>query len=145
MTISSQQIHNVLRTYGKQLRRGLQLNRAKQAESGEKADKVSISSNAKRMMVVERVAEEIQLRLADPSTSNGEVEQQIIASLAEEYGQPLQLNYDPVHGRFKFDVIDESTGETVKSLTPEETETINQRLVQITRDMVNRTMLTRGV
>lgn len=141
MTISSQQIHNVLRTYGKQLRRGLQLNRAKQAESGEASDKVSISSQAKRMMVVERVAEEIQLRLADPSTSTGQVEQQILAGLSEEYGQPLRLGFDPVHGRFKFDVVDESTGETVKSLTPEETEQMNQRLVQITRETVDRTML----
>jgi hypothetical protein len=141
MTISSQQIHNVLRTYGKQLRRGLRLNRMKQAESVGTPDQVRISSEAKRMMVVERVAAEILLRLADPVNNKGEVEREIISSLNKEYGQPLRLGFDSEHDRFKFDVIDESTGEIVKSLTSEETMQLNQRLAQITKETVDRTML----
>ena len=48
MTITSNQIHSVLRTYSKQLKRGLRLNRIRQMETAGSVDTISISAEAKR-------------------------------------------------------------------------------------------------
>lgn len=141
MTISSHQIHNVLRTYGKQLRRGLRINRMKQIEAGHSGDKVQISSEAKRMQVVERVASEILLGFANPEDKLGEPQKEVLNTLNEEYGEPLSLAFHQESGKFAFAVLDRKTGEPVKSLIGEESEKMNSRLVEITENMVDQTMI----
>lgn len=141
MTITSHQIHNVLRTYGKQLRRGARLNRVRQVEMGQLADKISISPEAKRQQVVERVASEMIFRLANQDLRSGGVEKEILATLSREYGQPLNVTYDQSSASLSFNVVDTDRGEVVRTLDGEEAEGLRQRLAEVTHQIVDRTML----
>lgn len=141
MTISSYQIHSVLRTYGKQLRRGARLNRVKQVSSEQPADKINISPEAKRQQVIERVATEILARLAEPGPHDEGIEKDILASLSQEYGQPLRLGFDQAGGRFTFSIFNADQGEIIKMLDEKESAILQEKLVEITRRQVDRTML----
>jgi len=141
MTISSQQIQSVLRTYGKQLRRGFRLNRMKAANAAESVDRIRISPEAKRLQVIDRVASEILFRLTEPNAQWGEVEREIVDTLSNEYGQALKLSYDSEKEVFQFGVIDEESGEIIKMLEDEEAAFLQNRLVDITRSLVDRNML----
>ena len=140
MSITSHQIHSVVRTYGKQLRRGMRLNRIKNIEVSQAADKINISAEAKRIQVVERVASEIMFRLAEPAGERGKVEKEILDVLNADYGRTLDLSYNDESGRFSFAELDED-GEVVRVLDAEESEKLNERLVKITEDVVDRTMM----
>ena len=140
MTITSHQIQSVLRTYSKQLRRGLRLNRIRQIESAKSMDKISISSEARRRQVVERVAAELMARLGGPGAADDDVAGRVMDSLSGEFGQPLQLEFDEETGRFDFDVLDEKTGAVVRRLEGEDKENMNSRLVTITEQVVDETM-----
>ncbi|MDY6850665.1 MAG: DVU0524 family FlgM-associated protein [Thermodesulfobacteriota bacterium] len=141
MTITSHQIHNVLRTYGKQLRRGARLNRVKQVDVGQIADKINISPEAKRRQVVERVASEIIFRLANQDLQGGGVEKEILATLSREYGRPLNVTYDQSSGGLSFNVVDTDRGEIVRTLDGEEADGLRQRLAEVTHQVVDRNML----
>jgi len=141
MTISPHQIHNVLRTYGKQLRRGDRLARIQTPESGSIEEKSRISPESKRQQVVGRVAAEIIFRLAAQSEKKDGAEKEALSALSREYGQPLRVTYDRSGGVFSFHVVDPERGEIVKNLDREESERLYNRLVEITRQAVDRTML----
>ena len=141
MTISSNQIHNVLRTYGKQLRRGLRLNRIKASETDQTSDQVRISPEAKRLRVIDRVSAEILYRLTDPTHQLSETEQQVIDTLNEEHGSPLQISYDEAAGRFNFEELDADKGDKGKTLDETQIEKLNVRLVEITKQVVDRSMI----
>ncbi|MEW5722980.1 MAG: DVU0524 family FlgM-associated protein [Thermodesulfobacteriota bacterium] len=139
MTITSHQIHNVLRTYGKQLRRGLRLSRIRSSETQPAVDKVQISSEARRKQVVQVVASEILLRLANGAQPD-EVADRVLSTLNQEYGQPLEVAFDEEAGWFDFYVTDPATGQTRK-LEGEDKRNLNARLVNITETVVDATML----
>lgn len=141
MTISPSQIQNVLRTYGKQLRQGAWLNKTKGSESRQSDDQVSISPEAKRAQVVERVASEMVFRMARSDVKMDEAEQAIVDQLSEEFGRPLMVVLDPSRGGLAFNAVDRENDQIVRTLTPEESVTLKTRLVELTRALVDRTML----
>lgn len=141
MSITSHQIHSVLRTYGKQLRRGLTLSRTRTAETMQTLDTIRISPEAKRLQVVDRVAQEILYRLADTPDQRGEVDSQIVEALSEEYGRPLSVFYNSDEGMFNFNVWDADKKNVVEKLDGAKAEHLNRRLKEITRTVVDRTML----
>jgi hypothetical protein len=113
----------------------------KQAEAGQNADKIKISSEAKRMQVVDRVSSEILFRLADPAAERAEVDEQIVSALSEEYGQPLHLSFDESKGSFKFQTLTADKIDITGTIEGDEADGLQQRLVEITKEYVNRTML----
>lgn len=141
MTISSSQIHNVLRTYGKQLRRGARLNRPPPVQPSPGEDQIRISPEAKRAYVVERVAAELIFRLATQEKPAQGVEKEVLSRLNQEYGEPLGLSYDPDRGRFTFHVVDADRGEILRTLDEAESEKLSQRLAEVASEIVNQTML----
>jgi hypothetical protein len=141
MTITSHQIHSVLRTYGKQLRRGMRINRMRAAEAAAGPDRVKISSEAKRRQVVERVASEILFRLADPGDKRQGVEKEIVDRLSQAFGRPLELSFDHEQGLFKFHVVDADTGYVSDTVTGEDAERLQHILVDVTRETVDQTMM----
>lgn len=141
MTITSHQIHSVLRTYGKQLRRGLKLNRIRQIDEGEAVDQVRISSEAKRRQVVEQVASEILLRMTDPAAQSGDVQRRIVRDLSEELGTPVQLAFNENDGLFDINLLDPETGRASGRLEGEDRIKTNNRLVEIARKVVDETTL----
>ena len=141
MSISSHQIHSVLRTYSKQLKRGQRLNRVKQTEGNSAADKIQISAEAKRLRVVEKVASEILGRMAENGGNGGEVEKGLVDKLSQDYGQELSLTYNREAGNFSFHVVSTEQDSETLELDAEETERLNNQLSEIAKDFVDRTML----
>ncbi|MFH1140015.1 MAG: DVU0524 family FlgM-associated protein [Pseudomonadota bacterium] len=141
MTITSHQIQSVLRTYGKQLRRGMRLNRIKSAESGQAVDKLDISPEARRRQVVERVASEMVYRLSDPEARTEGVGLEIVNELSQDYGQPLTMSYNEEEGDFEFMAVDSESGQIIDEVDPGEKEKLNRRLMEITRKKVDQTMV----
>ena len=141
MTISSHQIHSVLRIYGQQFKRGMGLAKMREADPEQSVDKIQISPEAKRRQVVEQVATEILGHLADSGSNAGDVEQEIMDTLSREFGQQLSLGFDETGGSFRFDIVDAEAGEISGSVDGEQAEELSRRLIEITRDTVDRTMI----
>ena len=141
MTITSQQIHSVLRTYGKQLRRGQRLNRIRSAESKDPVDTIQISPQAKRQQVVDRVASDILSRMADQGPGDNDVERDIMKALSAEYGRQVDMRYNSQSGRFDF--YDVSSGGQAKptAVGPADQERLNSLLQDTARRVVDRTMI----
>ncbi len=141
MTISSQQIHSILRTYGKQLSRSARLNKVRSTEAEQTAEPVKVSAEAKRNQVVERVAAELIARLTNPEVQKDGVGRQVMDALQEEYGQPLRVAFQKSTGRFAFSVVDVEKGEVSGTVTGKDAEQLERRLVEITRQIVDSNML----
>ena len=141
MTINSQQIHSVLRTYGKQLRRGIKINQIKEMESAESSDKIQISPEAKRKMVVEKVAAEILLGMTAPGGPYQEAKKELTEEISQDYGRSLSFEFDAKEGRFRFKIMD-SAGENALSVVEgEDADVLNAKLIDMAKNMVDRTMV----
>ena len=141
MTISSYQIHNVLRTYGRQLRKSPRQGPVKESQPEESTDRVRISPETKRLQVIEQVTMQILNNLAASGVQNEGVEAQVISRLSQEFGSPLALQYEGATGEFVFNIVDQERGEILRTLDPDESRQMNQRLVEVTREIVDQTML----
>ena len=93
------------------------------------------------MQVIDRVAQEILYRMADTPNQQGEIEQQIVEALGDEFGQPLSVVYNSEEGIFNFNVLDADKKNVVDKLEGAKAERLNSRLQEITRTVVDRTML----
>jgi len=141
MAVSLSQIQKVLQNYTKQVRRGTRLREKQAATSDEIKVKTSISPDRKRKQVIERVASEIITHLMNRDYQIGGVEDQVLNRLSREYGEPLMLGRESSGGRFVFHVIDQDTGTKVRTIEQDQTAGLAQKLVDITRELVDKTML----
>ncbi len=141
MTVSLSQIQKVLQNYTKQVQRGIRLREKESATSDEIKVKASISPDRKRKQVIERVASEIITHLVNRDYQIGGIEDQVLNRLSREYGEPLALGRENSGGVFVLHVIDQDTGAKVRTIEPDQTAGLVQKLVDITRELVDETML----
>ena len=137
MVISAYQVNNVLRVYGDQLRHNKILSRPKN-NNANTPDKIHISPEAKRRAVIDKVATNI----VDRITQNGphdHIEKEVFKKLENEYGGHLAIaKKSPTDLIFK--EIDES-GETVNSLSIEDSKFLRYKLEEITKTTVDENMM----
>lgn len=133
MVISSYQVNNVLRVYKGQLRHSKIMNRANNNET-RMPDKVSISPEAKRKAIIERVTSDIVDRLVQNGPHNN-VEKEVFKKLESEYGGYLAIDQEDSTGLL-FKEIDEN-GETTNSLSIEDSKFLTQKLEEIAKDTVS--------
>ncbi|MBC7355409.1 MAG: hypothetical protein H5U09_04325 [Desulfomicrobiaceae bacterium] len=139
MTISPFLVKNVLRTYDQQMDTGRRISRLKKFMSQRDAtDSVSISQEAKRRLLVERVAREIVDNLVG-STSTNPVVQEIRQALDEEFGPGLVFRYPPDGD--ELEILRKDANGTPRAITNGEKDRFMQRLWQITYHKVDATML----
>lgn len=139
MTISPFLVKTVLRTYDQQLDAGRRISRLQKfMRQAEAADSVSISQEAKRRLLVERVSREIVDNLVGSASTNPIV-QEIRQALDEEFGPGLVFRYPPDGDELEILRKDE-TG-TPRAITNGEKDRFMHRLWQITYDKVDATML----
>ncbi|MEJ5242921.1 MAG: DVU0524 family FlgM-associated protein [Desulfomicrobiaceae bacterium] len=139
MTISPFLVKNVLRTYDQQLDTGRRISRLKKFMSQrDAADSVSISQEAKRRLLVERVAREIVDNLVG-STSTNPVVQEIRQALDAEFGPGLVFRYPPDGD--ELEILRKDENGTPRAMTNGEKDRFMQRLWQITYHKVDATML----
>ena len=137
MVLSLYQVNNVLRVYGEQLRQNRTLARPKSMNT-RSPDRISISGEAKRKVVVDKVTSDIVDRITQYGPQ-GNVEKEVFERLENEYGAHLAITREsPTDLVFK--VVDEN-GETTNSLSIEDSEFLRYKLEQITKDTVNKNMI----
>jgi|Deesub1362A_J573_1020465.scaffolds.fasta_scaffold03876_5 hypothetical protein len=147
MTITSYQVQNILRTYAKQLSRGQRLARRRAAAESAPGDQVNISIEARRKQVIEKITAEIVANLSArvpglaPGEGLGGVERQALEQLSQEFGKPLDVVSDEKTGRLLFRVIDPQRGEVIQSLDAEESARLQERLYQITQQIIDQNMV----
>jgi len=136
MVISSYQVNNVLRVYGDQLRQGKTSKRIGEPPHST-PDRIEISGDAKRKVLVDRIASKIVDRILSDGPHD-EVEKQVFRKLQDDYGAPLTVSPEQTQD-FVFKVIDEK-GETLHSLSIEDSSFLTQKLKEITTETVNKNM-----
>ncbi|WP_319780626.1 DVU0524 family FlgM-associated protein [Maridesulfovibrio sp.] len=132
------EIRNMLRTYGKQLTSAKRLARFRRAlKRSESPDVVTISRQARRRELVEKISREIIENLIVSGNENPVVSD-ILEQLELDFGDRFFFEY-PLDGS-DVQVLKE-TPEGVFDLPREEKAQVMNRLWEITLDKVDRTML----
>ncbi len=137
MIISAYQVNNVLRVYGDQLRQTKISNRPKNTNTAT-PDKISISEGARRKSIIDMVASGI----VDKITRNGpkdNIEKEVFEKLENEFGGNLTVSRKGP-SELIFKEIDEN-GETINSLSIEDSEFLSYKLDEITMDAIEKKMV----
>jgi hypothetical protein len=137
MVIPLYQVNNVLRVYGDQLRQNWILNTPK-VENSRQPDTINISSEAKRRVIVDKVSSEIVGKITKYGP-NDDVEKEIFKKLEDQYGANLEVT-DKGSSDLIFKVIDDG-GETINSLSIEDSKFLQYSLKNITKDLVDKNMM----
>lgn len=138
MTINPLLVKNVVRTYDQHQDTGRRIARFKKyMDRAGQGDSVSISKEAKRRQLVEKVAREIVDNLIGSDSSNPVVNE-IKDTLSEEFGNDLRFRY-PSDGS-GLQVL-KQTENGVSELTNGEKDAFMKRLWEIALNRVNETML----
>ncbi len=139
MNITTYQIHNVLRAYGKQLSRSKRLQHKKGDALLRRTDRISLSVQARRQAIIDRVTSDIINRIINDGP-HYEMEQEAFGQLEDEYGGSLSVNNEDSELVFK--VIDKEKGEVTKTLSIEDSNFLKDRLEEITKSKVDDQMIT---
>ena len=136
MVLSAYHVNNVLRVYGDQLRQSKISSRLKNVNSAS-SDRISISSNARRKTIIDNITSNI----IDKITQFGPqatVEKQVFEKLENEYGGHLAVSGDTPN-ELIFKEINEH-GETINSLSIEDSNFLTNKLKEITKETINKNM-----
>jgi hypothetical protein len=136
MLITAYQVNNVLRVYGDQLRQGKIAGRSKNRDA-QLQDKIVISSNTRRKTIIENITSNIVDKIMQFGPL-GKVEKEVFEKLENEYGAPLAVSGDNPN-RLIFKEIDEN-GETVNSLSIEDSSFLTNKLKEITKETIDKNM-----
>jgi len=136
MLISAYQVNNVLRVYGDQLRQSRISSRPKN-ENTPLADKINISSAARRKTIIDKITTNIVDRLKQGGPHDN-VEKEVFEKLENEYGGHLAINRENSN-ELIFKEIDEN-GETINSLSIEDSNFLTNKLEEITKETINNNM-----
>ena len=132
MVLSIHQVDNVLKVYKNQLRQG----KTPQRGSGNARplpDRISISGEAKRKIIEEKIAADIASRITQNGSQKShekEVHTQLENAYDSQLGAPGNGSSDLI-----FKSIDED-GETIKSISIEDSEILAHKLQDIARETV---------
>ena len=138
MIITSYQVNNVLRVYGDQLRHSSSSNSRGKKSNPDSQDKIDISIEAKRKVFIEKISSEIVNKISQHGPHEN-VEKEVFKKLEDEYGAHLAISgKSPSDLIFK--IIDEN-GETMNSLSIEDSEFLRYKLEEITRETVNKNII----
>jgi hypothetical protein len=138
MVVHPVNVRLMLRTYGKQLTSAKRLARFKRAlELSGAQDMVSISREAKRRELVERIAQEVIENLLVNGQEN-QVVSGVLEDLERDLGEHVLFDYPLDGGEV---LILRQTEEGPREVAPEEKMRILRRLWEITLDRVDGTML----
>ncbi len=138
MTVSPFLVKNVMRTYDQQQETGRRIARFKKyMDCAGMGDSVSISREAKRRQLVEKVAREIVDNLIGSESSNPVV-QDIKRQLAREFGNDLVFRYPSDGNGLQ---ILKRTDIGVAELTNGQKDAFMQRLWEVAVTRVDETML----
>ena len=138
MHISTYQVNNVLRAYGKQLSLSKRGARNKNVMPPNLSDSITISAEARRKAIIEKVTTDIVERIVRFGPQDV-TEQEAFRELEDEYGNNLVLEEDK-GPELVFKVIDKDKGEETRTLSIEDSKVLRDRLEEITKTKVDANM-----
>jgi len=136
MVISAYHVNNVLRVYGDQLRQSKISSRPKNTDPST-PDRISISSNARRKTIIDNITTNIINKITQHGPHDN-VEKEVFEKLENEYGSHLTISGDNPK-ELVFKEIDEH-GETINSLSIEDSSFLTNKLKQITEETIDKNM-----
>ncbi|HIJ57642.1 MAG TPA: hypothetical protein HPQ03_16170 [Deltaproteobacteria bacterium] len=140
MYIPSYQIHNVLKVYSRQVSQSRIIERQKELSAKTSADKIDISAEGKRKMIVDKVAADIVDRITQFGPRDP-IEQDIVNQLQNELGKPVDSDEENEQDQnFVFNIIDDENKKTTNSMSMEGTHFITKRLEQLAKEEIDRNM-----
>jgi nicotinamide mononucleotide adenylyltransferase len=139
MIINSSMLRNMMRSYDQQIGSGQRIERVKKylTPLSQTGDTVSISKDARRNELVERVSHEIIDNLLGSESSNPVV-QEIKQQINEEFSSELLFSY-PMDGSGL--QIFERHSEGTTQLTDGDRDKVLARIKKITQEKVDKTMV----
>ncbi|MFH0811078.1 MAG: DVU0524 family FlgM-associated protein [Pseudomonadota bacterium] len=142
MSITTYQVQNVLRTYGRQLNRRDTLSRVAEDLRGEGREEYgTVSAEAKRQEVISRITRELVSRIAQQQSGAGRgrggEDEEALQKLSSEYGSSLRFSIED--GVERFYTVDEQAGRLV-ALPKAESEALRRKLYELTRNLVEQNM-----
>jgi hypothetical protein len=138
MHISNYHVHNVLRAYGKQLTLDKKSMRYKNVIGQHQSDNITISAEARRKSVIEKVTADIVERIVH-SGPRDVLEKEALEELENEFGNNL-VPEDENSSELVFKIVDKEKGEEIRTLTMEDSELIKNRLREITKRKIDANM-----
>lgn len=139
MIITDLNIQNILRAYCRQLSVRTKNLKDKNEKSYFQKDQVSLSSEGKKMWVIDKIAKEIVTQLAN-NKERPDISKEILNRLCEEYGHPLEVIKDDGKGII-FKMIDDEKEPNSLFLSPTENEKLEKRLYEITKDLIYKQLI----
>ena len=137
MVISAYQINNVLRVYGDQLRQSRISARPKTIDQ-RSPDTISISATARRKSIIDKIADNIVDRISRYGP-NDDIEKEVFQRLENELGRQLSVTPES-KSELIFKEIDDS-GETIRSLSIDDSNFLSQKLKEITKETLDKNMI----
>jgi len=137
MTITTYQMDNVLRAYGKQLSLGRRAARNKEVARPKCSDSITISAEGRRRAIIEKVTADVVEKITRYGPRDG-IEQKVFKQLEDEYGNKLELKEDNSGQLFR--VVDRESGEATKTLSIDDSRFLKNRLEEITKNEVDANM-----
>ena len=136
MYVPSYQIHNVLKVYGKQVSQSRIIDRQKSTGTQQSVDKISISAEGKRKMVIDKVAAGIVDRITQFGPQD-QIDHEIVSHLEGEVGHSIDFN---TGNDFVFNVIDDENNKKMETLSMEGSNFLTERLEQIAKAAIDKNM-----
>ncbi len=134
MIITNYQVQSTLRAYGEQLAQKGRITRATGQRQTPVNDQVTLSTESKKKLMAEKISREIvnQIKTGAELNTTG---QQVLSRVAQEYGVTLRI--EKQEGRaIAYKIPASGSSEEYRSLSAEETEELDKKLLEITRSVV---------
>ena len=141
MYIPSYQIHNVLKVYSKQVSQSRILERQKGLDDKPSVDKINISAEGKRKVVIDKVSADIVDRITQFGPQD-KIEHDIVNQLEDEIGQPVEFSEEDKKKEtdFVFNVFDDQNNKKTNTISVENSSFLTQRLAQLVKEEVDKNL-----
>lgn len=139
MILTDYHVQHVLRAYTQQLSAKTRISKEKLAKQVGQKDEVTLSKESRKMLIVDKIAEEIVSQLANgsPRTETGKA---VLKRLSQAYGRPLDVAMDERQGMV-FRVLGEDNGGFEEYLTPAENNLLKQKLYEVTKSFIHEQLI----
>ena len=138
MYIPSYQIHNVLKVYSRQVSQSRIIERQKSLEDSASADRINISAEGKRKVIIEKVASDIVDRITRFGPQDN-IDHTILSQLKDEIGQEIEFEKED-DSKFVYNTIDDNNNKQTNSLPVNGSSFLVERLQQIAQEEVDKNM-----
>ena len=139
MVITNYHVQHILKAYSQQLSVRSRVSKDKVSKNVVQKDQVTLSPESKKMLVVNKIAHEMVTQLANSSERN-DVSREILNRLSQEYGRPLDVATDDGQG-IVFKVVSETGEGATAQPSSSENEQLKKKLLEITRSVVNESLI----